>query len=334
MQNVKLGEDQTVKLPVGSRIFASPRIYFYNSDDLIILTLVIQQSLIIFAEMANGVCTFALPFSDIPEDLQLCVLSFLSPAEISSLACTSKRFASLCRVDGKIWHAMCDRRWGVKTQIQKWGDGRVAYGLLYKTLKGLENLIGFWRLCGRANPVASSPPLVFFEWGPSFVMGSRVFATSDQVRKTPFLLMGISPEGRTANFLDLDGTPRSGADLKALSGNIVPVDVNFMGSGHIMVEENRCFTNNLSPVSKGSSSGDESDHVTSPSFIVSEMYTQLANRTSPGGDRRRQRRKEKERQARAKWEPEHFIKVADCSPTPTKPLQGLWKVCLWNNYIS
>ncbi|VVB08851.1 unnamed protein product [Arabis nemorensis] len=278
--------------------------------------------------MANGVCTVAFSFSDIPEDIQLCVLSFLSPVEISSFACTSKRFASLCREDGKIWHAMCDRRWGQKTQIQKWGESQVTYRLLYKTLVGLENLIGFWRLCNRANPVASSPPLVLFEWGPSFVMGSRAFATSYQVRKTPFLLMGISPQGRPANFLDPNGTATSSADLKALSGDIVPVDVNFLGNDHIMVEENRCFTNNLGQERKSpsSSSGDDNNIVTSPNFLVVEMYTQLANRTSPSGDRRRQRRKEKERHARAKWEPQHFIKVIDClCPAPSKPLQGLWK---------
>ncbi|XP_019096141.1 PREDICTED: F-box protein At3g12350-like isoform X1 [Camelina sativa] len=271
--------------------------------------------------------TFALPFCEIPEDLQLRILSFLTPTEISSFACTSKRFASLCQEDGKIWHAMCNRRWGKKTKIQKWGNGQVAYRLLYKTLKGLDNLIGFWRLCGRANPAASSPPLVFFDWGPSFVLGSRVLSTGDdtyQVKKTPFLLMGISPEGRSENFLDLGGggcNLRSWDDFEASSsGDLVPVDVNFMGNGHIMVEENR---NNFREEQK--SSGDESDDViSSPDF--SEMYTQFANKTSPGGERRRQRRKEKERQAsRTKWEPEHFIKVADCSPTPTKPLQGLWK---------
>ncbi|CAH8340286.1 unnamed protein product [Eruca vesicaria subsp. sativa] len=267
----------------------------------------------------------ALPFCEIPEDLQLRILSFLSPAEISSFACTSKRFASLCREDRKIWHVMCDRRWGKQTQIQKWGNGRISYKLLYRTLKRLENLIGFWRLCGRANPADSSPPLVFFEWGSSFVLGSRVLAINDDtygVRKTPFLVMGISSEGRTENFLDLDGNHRSGlpVDLSELErSNLVPVDVNFMGNGHIMVEENPCFgEEQKSPVCKGSSSDESED-------VVSEMYTQLANRTSPGGDRRRKRKKEKERQARIKWEPEHFIKVSDFSPTLAKPLQGLWK---------
>ncbi|XP_009134074.1 F-box protein At3g12350 isoform X2 [Brassica rapa] len=243
----------------------------------------------------------ALALCDIPEDLQLRILSFLSPTEICSFACTSKRFASLCREDRKIWHAVCDRRWGKKTQIQKWGNGRIAYKLLYRTLKRLENLIGFWRLCGRANPADSSPPLVFFEWGSSFVLGSRVLAINDdtyRVRKTPFLVLGISSEGRTESFLDLDGNHRSGVsvDLSDLErSSLVPVDVNFMGNGHIMVEEQK---------SKGSSSGDDDES----EDVVSEMYTQLANRTSPGGDRRRKRKKEKERQARIKWEPEHFIK--------------------------
>lgn len=128
-------------------------------------------------------------------------------------------------------------------------------------------------------------------------------------------MLGISSEGRTENFLDLDGNHRSGVpvDLSELErSSLVPVDVNFMGNGHIMVEENP----QKSPVCKGSSSDED---------VVSEMYTQLANRTSPGGDRRRKRKKEKERQGRIKWEPEHFIKVSDFSPTLARPLQGLWK---------
>ncbi|KAJ0233272.1 F-box domain-containing protein [Hirschfeldia incana] len=263
----------------------------------------------------------ALALCDIPEDLQLRILSFLSPPEICSFACTSKRFASLCREDRKIWRVMCDQKWGKNTQIQKWGNGRIAYKLLYRTLNRLEDLIGFWRLCGRANPADSSPPLVFFEWGSSFVLGSRVLATNDdtyRVRKTPFLVLGISSEGRTENFLDLDGN-HVPVDLSELErANLVPVDVNFMGSGHIMVEENPCL-------SKGSSSSSGEDEEGREDVVVTEMYTQLANRTSPGGDRRRKRKKEKERQARIKWEPEHFIKVSDFSPTFAKPLQGLWK---------
>lgn len=62
---------------------------------------------------------------------------------------------------------------------------------------------------------------------------------------------------------------------------------------------------------------------------MSEMYQYFANRTSPpaGGERasRRQRRREKERQGRRRWEPEHLVKIVHCSPTPSRPLQGLWK---------
>ncbi|KAJ0699957.1 putative F-box domain-containing protein [Helianthus annuus] len=43
-----------------------------------------------------------LQFSDFPEDVQLCILSFLTPPEISSFACTSKRFLTLCRTDSKL----------------------------------------------------------------------------------------------------------------------------------------------------------------------------------------------------------------------------------------
>jgi hypothetical protein len=49
---------------------------------------------------------------------------------------------------------------------------------------------------------------------------------------------------------------------------------------------------------------------------------------SPGADRaiRRQRRREKEKQGKKRWETEHFLKIVDTSPTLDRPLQGLWKV--------
>ncbi|MED6188737.1 hypothetical protein PIB30_088788 [Stylosanthes scabra] len=63
-----------------------------------------------------------------------------------------------------------------------------------------------------------------------------------------------------------------------------------------------------------------------PDRLMSEIYQHLANRTSPGSDKsRKQRRREKERLAKRKWEPEHFVKIENCSPTPLRPLQGLWK---------
>ncbi|KAI8004089.1 F-box protein [Camellia lanceoleosa] len=70
---------------------------------------------------------------------------------------------------------------------------------------------------------------------------------------------------------------------------------------------------------------------------MSEIYQYFANRTSPSGDRasRKQRKREKGRQGRKKLEPEHFVKIANCSPMPSRPLQGLWKspFCPEEEYI-
>ncbi|EOY15703.1 hypothetical protein QUC31_000675 [Theobroma cacao] len=293
-------------------------------------------------------------FSEFPEDIQLCILSFLSPSEVANFACTSKRFVSLFRNDAKLWFAMCQRRWGSKTQIKKWGGGNVTYKHLYRTLTEWENLIGFWRLCSRPDFSGQCPRLIIFEWGPSFLSGSRVCPSKNStyhVTKAPFLWMGISPDGQIVNFLDLEGQTEipygnfdSWLEFVCLDQNLVPVNVNFMGNDHFIVEENSTFwhrSKNKDGFRRSSSSTnliEDSEEVivvgaesgtpgSLPDRLVSEMYTHFANRTSPVGDRasRRQRKKEKERQERRKWEPEHFLKVVDCLPTADKPLQGLWK---------
>ncbi|XP_015868849.3 F-box protein At3g12350 isoform X1 [Ziziphus jujuba] len=300
-------------------------------------------------------------FIDFPEDVQLCILSFLTPADIATFACTSKRFVSLCKDDGKLWFAMCDRRWGTKTQIKNWGRGRISYRLLYKTLSEWENLIGFWRRSGSGTAGTSSPPLVFFEWGSSFLTGSRVSPSTTGtygVVKAPFLWMSLSQEGQVLNFLDPDGRSdmlgdfASSGEIECLENDLVPVNVSFMGKSHFVVEEDLSFaySNSNTPeqskkgIRRSSStvslSGDDGcgagEDVTGseigspgslPDRLMSEIYQHFANRTSPVGDRssRRQRRKEKERQSRRKWEPEHFVKIVNCSPTPSRPLQGLWK---------
>ncbi|VVA11919.1 PREDICTED: F-box [Prunus dulcis] len=283
-------------------------------------------------------------FADFPEDVQLCVLSFLTPPEIASFACTSKRFVSLCKNDGKLWFSMCDRRWGSKTQIKKWGNGKITYRILYQTLSDWENLIGFWRQGG----IVTSPPLIFFEWGPSFMTGFRVSPAKDGtygVVKAPFLWMSLSPEGQVVNFLDPEGRTEISEDFanskrfKFAESDLVPVNLSLMGKTHFVVEEDMSFGARRSSSSvsgRGEDGGVGEDLIgaetsgspgTSPDQLVVEIYQYFANRTSPGGDRasRRQRRREKEKQARKKLEPQHFVKIVDCSPTPTRPLQGLWK---------
>ncbi|CAN0905707.1 F-box protein At3g12350 [Linum grandiflorum] len=277
-------------------------------------------------------------FADFPEDVQVCILSFLSPTDIANFSSTSKRFAPLCHTDSKLWYALCDRRWGSKTQIRNWGSGNISFNLLYKTLNKWENVIGFWRRCGQAQQkinssaagLAKPPSLVFFEWGPSFLRGSRVSPSENgtySVLKSPFLFMGISPEGQIVNYLDPEGYIRIAGELGLAETDLVPVNVSFIGSLHFSLEEDDSF---------GNRSGDESgdyDVVNNgsppPASLpeMVEMYQYYANRSSPGVDRswRRQRRREKERLFRKRWETEHYLKIVDCSPTSGRPLQGLWK---------
>ncbi|CAH1439692.1 unnamed protein product [Lactuca virosa] len=282
-----------------------------------------------------------LSFSDFPEDVQLCILSFLTPSEISSFACTSKQFLSVCRSDSKLWFSMCDRRWGSKTQIKKWGSGMISFKHLYKTLHEYENLIGFWRLSSSEsqarspNAIPNQPPaLVFFEWGSSFITGCRVSPSntaSYNVVKAPFLWMGISPKGEIVNFLEPNSQLKLDSSsialvqndlISSLGNELVSVDV-FHKEDHIVIEERVSFgnLNVLNEETRVFESGSPPDRITS------ELYQYFANRTSPGGERawRRQRRRERERRGNKKWDSADFVKIVDCSPTTLRPLQGLWK---------
>ncbi|KAF6167073.1 hypothetical protein GIB67_041328 [Kingdonia uniflora] len=228
-------------------------------------------------------------FADFHEEVQLCILSFLTPSEISAFSCTSKRFLSLCRSDTKLWFAMCDRRWGLKTQINKWGDGQIKFKLLYNTLNRWENLIGFWRRCCRGTP-----PLVFFEWGSSFITGFMVSPSkmgNYGVIKSSFLWMGLSPNGEPLIFLDKDckferkGDFEKAVELGLSDTDLVAARVSFIGKRNFVVAENL-------------------GHVED---VIGEEGM------SPEG---------------REWESVIFIKIVYCCPTPSRPLQGLWKVLL------
>ncbi|KAL2318447.1 hypothetical protein Fmac_032323 [Flemingia macrophylla] len=268
----------------------------------------------------ESVCSF----SDFPEDVQMCILSFLGPSEIATLACTSKPLGLLCAHDSKLWLSMCERRWGSYTRITQWNT--TSYKHLYNTLHHWENLLGFWRRSGTTTTTAATtptPPLLFFEWGPSFISASRVSPSPSQsasyaVTKTPFLSLTLSKEGHMACFLDPDGA----------QGELVAVDVSFMGKTHFVVEEKDFRSSASGDDCGGEEAAVEVETGSPPEKLMAEIYQHFANRRSPGGDRsRRQRRREKVRRLarRRRWEPQHFVKIVNCSPTPGRPLQGLWK---------
>ncbi|RWW13119.1 hypothetical protein GW17_00023185 [Ensete ventricosum] len=288
----------------------------------------------------------AMSFSDIPEDIQLNILSFLSPTDISAFACTSRRFAAH---ESPLWLFMCERRWGFSTRLRSWSSfaaagRRAPFARLYKALDRWEDLIGFWRRIGPGDP-----HLFFFEWGPSYIVGSRVSPSTEAARdgygilKVPFLWLGLSSQGEPVSFLHPGCRLDSVADLLASvsfssissSGfsdpDLVPVTVSFMGCNHFVLEENRGYL----PISRVESSNWVQKEVlriegtSPPDRLMSEIYQHFANWTSSIDDKaaRRQRKKEKEHfERRRRRHAEHFVKICNCYPTPERPLQGLWKV--------
>ncbi|KAL5988234.1 hypothetical protein ACLOJK_035997 [Asimina triloba] len=291
------------------------------------------------APLAHGAEAFS--FVDFPEDVQLSILSFLSLPEISSFSLTSKRFLPLARPDSQLWCALCHRRWSTKTDVRAWGNGKISFHLLFKTLSRYENLIGFWRRMGSNSPSPAAPggsPLVFFEWGPSYITGSRLSPSRSNgygVVKTPFIWIGLSSRGEPLNFV---GSSSAAGDFahaaeSGISGDpdMVPVNVSFVGKSHVVLDENLGYYRRndfgITEDGVGRESSSSAMGGSPPEHVMSEIYQYFANRTSPGADRssRRQRRRDKARQGRRKWESEHYVKTVNCFPTPARPLQGLWK---------
>ncbi|KAM7266210.1 hypothetical protein ACFE04_004107 [Oxalis oulophora] len=271
--------------------------------------------------MATDVDNYSpLPFPDFPIDIQVTILSFLSPIHLINFACTSKRFDSLCRNDAKLWSTMCDRRFGAKTQISNWGCGKISYKLLYQTLHRYENLLGLWRRCGVdwAPSLRMTPLSILFEWGPSFLTGSWVEncefeGECDAVKLPPFLFMGISSDGKILNYVDLDGRIVglgefvSFSQLGVVEKDLVLVNVNFIEKDHLLVKENNDRSSVIKRCSSGGEDVEDGGSCGLLDQFVPELYIQLANKTSPSA---RRRRKERERLGKKKWEIEHFLRIS------------------------
>ncbi|KAK8937721.1 F-box protein [Platanthera guangdongensis] len=270
-------------------------------------------------------------FSDFPDDVQLNILSFLSPAEISAFACTCRRFAVLCSPStpsADLWTTICNRRWGCNTQLRRWSAAPSPR--LYKTLDRWEHLIGFWRRIG--NGVSGTPPLVFFEWRPSCIIGSRVspspFAGSYAVRKFPFIWIGLSSSCETVSYLHPGFQSESPPDSQSpqSDADVIPVTISFLGCNHFVVEENRSIYADCRMDDSEEMLGLEAR--SPPDQVMSEIYQYFANKRSPGGEkssRRHRKKKWRGRHGMQRWRTEHFVKIADYCPTPARPLQGLWK---------
>lgn len=184
-------------------------------------------------------------FTELPDDIQVNILSFLTPSEISAVACTSHRFSPLPGLPS-LWHAMCDRRWGQFTSPASWGPNCTSRRL-YRALNQWENLIGFWRRIGHGYGSATGAhatchPLLFFKWNSNCITGSQVSPCTEPgsygVVKSPFVWLGTSPDGEMVSYSQLE------EDLELEVGpgsDLVPVSVSFMGPNHLVVEPNRGF---------------------------------------------------------------------------------------------
>ncbi|XP_078435324.1 F-box family protein [Wolffia australiana] len=279
---------------------------------------------------------------EFPDDVQICILSFLRCADVASVACTCRRFAALCGEE-RLWIAVCDRRWGSKTQIRRWirhgGDLSFNFRALFKILSRWESLIGFWRRIGRGDE--GTPPLVFFEWGPSFITGSRVSPSGDpgsyDVVKIPFIWMSLSPLGDPICLVRLSLRLDSAEFLGNLAdgsgfadSDMVPVTVCFMGENHFVVDECRGQQSGLRMNDEFGSCEDLAGLEASspPEKVMADIYQHFANRVSPCRDksfRKQKKKRGKDRTGRRTWESEHFVRISDCYPTSRRPLQGLWK---------
>lgn len=266
--------------------------------------------------MASDSEPASLSLMDMTEDTLSCILSFLSPTDISACARVCRRLREICREERKVWLPMCERRWGLFTHLANWGNARISYKLLYRTLIRWENLIGFWRRVGNGRWGS----LALFEWAPHCIVGHKVVPAvsgSYGVRKIPFLWMGISEDGQPMSLLDpafmflgklheseagssetFEGnrslrkvvsspvlTPKPDdsvfpvMDLEiSMAMGLLSVDVHFVGDHHVVIEEilRRCTL----------AVNELAEAATVASFASSHSVAELARRSpcSSGSD--------------------------------------------------
>lgn len=181
---------------------------------------------------------------------------------------------------------------------------------------------------------------MYFEWGPFYITGSRISPSKNgsyEVIRSQFLWICVTSKGEPANYLDPEGRFEFTDDLLMDSeklgcseNELIQVNMIFKGKCYVVVEENLGSLR----LGKVPSSG----HVRAKEYqnecrsprdqLRSEINQFLAKRRSHDEKAvsRRQRREKESQERLKKREPEHLVKILNCSPTLARPLQGLWKV--------
>lgn len=284
--------------------------------------------------------SLSLSFNDFPEDVQLCIISFLHQSELEAFASTSKKYFDLCNNDERLWFLKCSRRWVSQTQIQNWGGGKISYRNLFRLLNQCENLIGCWGY----NYISSGySKLVFFEWGPFYITGNRVLPSQHKgydVIKKPFVWITATADGQTLNYLDRNETisltekDLFREDSEKLRGTeLTLVDIDLSENRCLWLREDSQYSEFRKLVHAGNGREEyEIVYKSPPDGLMAQIKEILASKASVGDipqskkERRTARRKEREKQRRVpRWRSQRFRKITNHSPTPSRPLQGLWK---------
>ncbi|KZV45131.1 F-box protein [Dorcoceras hygrometricum] len=276
-----------------------------------------------------------LSFREFPEDVQLCILSFLHRSDLSAFASTCKKYFHLC-ADDRLWFLRCSRRWGSRTQIKKWGGGKVSYMNLFRLLDQYEDLIGFWRYSyfRRQSP----PQMALFEWGPFYITGYRVLQSKQgyDVVKKPFLWLTATSDGKTLSYLDMNETlSLTDKDLSCghseklrSAAGLILVNIDLCENGVLSLREDRQYLEFRKRVqTPNRREVYDAVYRSPPDKLMSQIFKILESKVSVT-DYPKQGRKERQprqQQRVCRWRTQQFIKIMNPSPTPSRPLQGLWK---------
>lgn len=154
------------------------------------------------------------------------------------------------------------------------------------------------------------------------------------VLKIPFLWLGLSRNGDPLGFVCTGCRFQSVnhlLNMLSASGishpDLLPVTVAFAEENYFIVQECTDLYCSANAGRENEVGMLEELSTSPPDRLMSEIYQYFANRTSPGADRatRRQRKRERGRFGRKKTMVEHYMKITNSCPTPSRPFQGLWK---------